>query len=180
MVEYLLHELHGLSANIYVYFSPPEQEANVRNWLGPNNTYHSQVEGNLGEKMHQAFRNCFEDSCDSVLIVGSDTILKAQELTSFLKLLEKEQAIVGPSTDGGYYLIGFQKTSYFAEIFQGIEWSTPQVFPDTLAKFQKQGIPVQQLVSKNDIDTYEDLLENNKENQLPESCMQVLKDFSLF
>ena len=179
MVEYLLGELQSLSANVYVYFSPPEQEANVKSWLGPNHTYRSQIQGDLGEKMHQAFLSCFADDCDSVLIVGSDTILKAQELTAFLKILEKEQAIIGPSTDGGYYLIGFQKTSYFAEIFQGIEWSTPQVFPDTIEKFQKQGITVEKLASRNDIDTYEDLLENIRENRLPQNCMQVLKNFSL-
>ena len=64
---------------------------------------------------------------------------------------------LGPAIDGGYYLIGFKRHTFFKEVFQGISWGTGQVFKETMRKIEHAGLNVHLLPEWRDIDTFEDL-----------------------
>ena len=63
--------------------------------------------------------------------------------------------VIGPSEDGGYYLIGLRKPS--PELFSGIAWSTPKVFEQTMTRARAQRLRITTLPRCWDVDTPEDL-----------------------
>ncbi|MDX9820168.1 MAG: DUF2064 domain-containing protein, partial [Desulfococcus multivorans] len=71
--------------------------------------------------------------------------------------LRHRPAVLGPSTDGGYYLIGFNKRSFSPRCFRGIIWSTPTVLRQTVKKMPGQGRAFHILPEWRDIDDWEDL-----------------------
>jgi len=113
---------------------------------------------NLGEKMYNAFESIFtENIFDSVLLIGSDipgiseNLIKDGE-----ESLKNYHYCLGESDDGGYYLIGMCKGYLKKDIFNGIKWSGPDVYSDTLQKMEKFG-GVRLMEKLNDIDTLNDL-----------------------
>ncbi|MBT8487370.1 MAG: DUF2064 domain-containing protein, partial [Gemmatimonadetes bacterium] len=72
--------------------------------------------------------------------------------------LRDHDVVVGPATDGGYYLVGLTRPS--PELFAGIEWSTPRVLPQTLERIAARGLTVALLTAKSDVDTADDLTES--------------------
>lgn len=64
-------------------------------------------------------------------------------------------AVIGPSSDGGYYLIGLNRP--VPEIFSGVEWGTDRVFETTLQKLNALAMPFHTLPEWHDVDTPEDL-----------------------
>ncbi len=70
-------------------------------------------------------------------------------------MLNSREIVIGPCYDGGYYLIGMNQMH--RDIFEGISWSTSQVYAQTLTKVTQLGISVRRLRRLRDIDTGEDL-----------------------
>ena len=110
--------------------------------------------GNLGERMRQAFEDRFQEGYERVVIIGSDsptlpTAYIAQALQS-----EKE-VVIGPSTDGGYYLIGMQ--GKVIDIFEGVPWGTDCVLSETLKVLEGQQAQAELLPVWYDVDLPEDL-----------------------
>jgi glycosyltransferase A (GT-A) superfamily protein (DUF2064 family) len=92
-----------------------------------------------------------------VVVIGSDCPqLTAADIESAFKLLDQEPVVLGPSTDGGYYLIGMRNEC--ADIFSGIDWSTERVLEQTIEHLRAKGIGYQCLSPKTDIDEYADLM----------------------
>ncbi|MFT4762467.1 MAG: rSAM/selenodomain-associated transferase 1 [Paraglaciecola sp.] len=113
-----------------------------------------QIQGDLGEKMAEGFRHAFQ-SQEKVVIVGSDCAsLTAEIVADAFKVLNDKDFVIGPAIDGGYYLIGMRQ--FLPEVFQGIEWSTAAVFPDTVKKIEGMGNTFGLLPELSDIDFEED------------------------
>ncbi len=114
-----------------------------------------QIEGGLGEKMETAFQEAFETAYQKVLIIGSDCIaLDSVLLKAAFEALDTHDFVVGPTFDGGYYLIGMK--SLFEPVFTNKNWSTESVFPDTIADLQKADKSYFLLPKLSDIDHAED------------------------
>lgn len=114
----------------------------------------------LGERMSAAFQKAFEGGYEKVVIIGSDCAdITIHHITKAFQALDTNDAVIGPSKDGGYYLLGISK--YNPEIFIGISWSTPEVFEQTVGSFDDQELSYSVLEVLNDIDTIEDLRESN-------------------
>jgi hypothetical protein len=73
--------------------------------------------------------------------------------------LSRHDAVIGPSHDGGYYLIGFRSDTFIADIFKDISWSTDAVYSETTRKLSEQGLNVCILPIWRDVDTYTDLMD---------------------
>ena len=105
--------------------------------------------------MSAAFSECFT-RFGEVCIVGPD--LPGMDATwvadSFEKLASAD-VVLGPATDGGYYLMTLGGTA--PELFRDIEWSTPDVLPTTLARAEKAGMRITQLPPRTDVDTVDDV-----------------------
>ncbi len=115
-----------------------------------------QASGTLGHKMKQAFSWGFDKGYQQVCIVGSDCWeLTSEIIMEGFQSLDQHQAVLGPSKDGGYYLLGLNL--FKAEVFEGKAWSTDSVASDTLADFQSLGLTHNLLKPLNDIDEARDL-----------------------
>ncbi len=90
------------------------------------------------------------------IVIGSDCPgLTPQHLWAAHDTLATEEMVIGPASDGGYYLLGYNSDARFA--FEDMPWSTPQVFEETLRRFVARGIRPAVMPELSDIDTANDL-----------------------
>jgi len=115
-----------------------------------------QIGKTLGEKISNAFNWGFEKGYKKIIIIGSDLWDLNEEIinTGFIEL-NKNKVVIGPSIDGGYYLLGLNKK--MPKIFEGIKWGTQSVLAETLKLLEHEPYILPEL---NDIDTFEDLITN--------------------
>lgn len=110
----------------------------------------------LGERMFNAFKYfCGDESCKTVIIGSDSPTLPTSYITEAFKQLETNDIVIGPSRDGGYYLIGL-KTPFYG-LFEGIEWGSNTVLESTLEKAEKARKGAFLLGEWYDIDTVEDI-----------------------
>ena len=128
----------------------------VRHWLGDRHIrYAAQSTGDLGRRMHLAMQRAFDDGARRVVLVGTDTPgLTTDSLAQAFKALQEKDLVLGPSTDGGYWLVGMTRP---ANIFDGIGWSRPDVLDKSLALARKKEMTSHLLAPLTDLDTPEDL-----------------------
>ena len=115
-----------------------------------------QMGSDLGERMKGAFRRAFDDGADRVVIIGSDCPdLSEAIVENAFEQLQENDLVIGPSEDGGYYLLGMNNLQ--KELFNDIDWSTEHVLEQTLKKAKNLSLRIACLPEQNDIDTLEDL-----------------------
>ena len=128
----------------------------MENWLGSDLKYRKQGEGNLGERMLAALKEAFNHGNKYVVIIGIDCPnLTSDLITQAFQKLTKNDLVIGPATDGGYYLIGLSK--FIPELFQGINWGTAQVLEKTVEIADFLNLVIGYLPILSDIDRPEDL-----------------------
>jgi rSAM/selenodomain-associated transferase 1 len=119
-----------------------------------------QTGSDLGERMGNAFQYGFEHGYTRIIGVGTDLPnLSHNHLTSAFDMLEEKDVVFGPSSDGGYYLIGLRELQ--TTFFRNIAWSTDTVLDFSLDKAKKSNLASGLLIEENDIDTLQDLLESD-------------------
>ena len=139
-------------------FYPAGSGPIVKEWLGSVYSYSPQHGNDLGERMKNAMAQAFSDGMEKVLVIGSDIPdLTVPIIHEAFKALDTNDAVIGPAFDGGYYLIGFNRSVFLPDIFHGIEWSTASVFSQTMEVLKRSGLGVHILTELMDIDTFEDL-----------------------
>lgn len=112
--------------------------------------------GDLGEKLARVVEHCFDRGAQRLVVVGSDSpTLPDRHLAAAFDELRGSDVVLGPSFDGGYYLVGLRSPE--VEIFEGIDWSTPRVLGQTLRRAESRALLCELLEFWYDIDTYEDL-----------------------
>ncbi len=118
--------------------------------------YHKMLQkgNNLGERMQHAFDQGFKDGYKKIIIIGSDLYdLTQQDIEAAFRALEKDDFVIGPAEDGGYYLLGMKKPK--PTIFQNKTWGSDSVLSDTLEDLKNERTVL--LSQKNDVDYYEDI-----------------------
>ena len=142
----------------HICFYPYNALKGVKKWLGDQHHYIPQKGKDLGERMSNAFRKAFDTGFKRVVLVGSDIPDLPLEFTeeAFFSLKE-EDAVIGPSYDGGYYLIGFKDKTFSPRVFEGMAWSSEKVFAETMKVLKQLNQSVHILPYRRDIDTIEDL-----------------------
>jgi glycosyltransferase A (GT-A) superfamily protein (DUF2064 family) len=108
--------------------------------------------------MKNAFRQAFHNGYDTVVVVGCDTpgVTPALLRTAFTELAGRG-CVLGPSVDGGYYLLGFTRKGFCNAVFEGIRWGTAGVLTATLAILERRQHRPVLLPLLHDIDTVDDL-----------------------
>jgi rSAM/selenodomain-associated transferase 1 len=143
---------------VHLYYSPMDAREAVTGLLGTDIPLRPQTGADLGGKMEHAFRDAFAEGFSRVVLVGSDLPeLDRGIIAEAFDALEREDAVLGPASDGGYYLIGFRRNTLAARAFQGIPWSTPTVFGETMKVLQAGALRVHVLPMLHDLDTAADL-----------------------
>ncbi|MBL7184927.1 MAG: TIGR04282 family arsenosugar biosynthesis glycosyltransferase [Phycisphaerae bacterium] len=157
-VEDLISMVEKLDTSLRICFYPPETKSLFLQWLGEQHGYIPQTGDDLGERLKNAFVDAFEQGFSKVVAIGSDSPdLPASFLRQAFEELDFNDAVVGPSSDGGYYLIGFSADSFAPEAFDGIAWSTSAVLGQTRMKLKMHGLGVHLLPQWHDVDTRSDL-----------------------
>ena len=111
----------------------------------------------LGKRMKNAFQALFSRGYEKLVLIGSDIpSITIDIISQALQGLETKDCVLGPSKDGGYYLIALSKIHQ--EIFRDFPWSTSVVLKKTMEILKKKGITYNLLVELEDIDTYENLI----------------------
>ncbi|WP_201983879.1 TIGR04282 family arsenosugar biosynthesis glycosyltransferase [Hymenobacter rubidus] len=146
----------GISATVWLAdtagIEPTAGEA--AHW--PELATRCQPAGDLGERMATAFAAAFSAGAGRVAIIGTDCPgLRAAHLTQAHDLLATHDVVLGPATDGGYYLLGLRQPR--PELFEDKAWSTATVLADTVADAQRLGLRVALLPELRDVDTADDL-----------------------
>ncbi len=137
-------------------FDPPDALPAVAEWLGGNGLeFRAQGEGDLGERLEHAFREALRRSRKAV-VVGTDAPeLDGEVVRTAFQALDAADLVVGPSLDGGYYLLGLRR--WAPELFRDIPWSTSEVLRTTLRRAEELGLRIVLLDPLRDVDTVEDL-----------------------
>jgi rSAM/selenodomain-associated transferase 1 len=144
--------LQKVSSDKVVYYSEEIQN----NDLWSNRCFQKKLQkGNdLGERMQHAFEMAFKEGYEKVVIVGSDLFdLKAVHIENAFKALENHNLVIGPSLDGGYYLLGMKVLH--PAVFKNKQWGTDSVLETTLKNLEQENVKL--LEALNDIDTFDDL-----------------------
>lgn len=143
----------GVQAERWLFYSDFIEKND--GWPDPDFSKKTQANGDLGERMEQAFRTAFEEGAKKVIIIGSDCPqLTGEMLQMAFDKLDKADFVLGPVPDGGYYLLGMKKLE--PSVFHDIEWSTETVKIRTLKKIQAAGKSCALLPVLSDVDTEED------------------------
>lgn len=144
----------GLSVDKIVFYSDAIDLMD----LWPNAIYlKAMQEGEgLGQKMQNAVVAGFETGYTSICIIGTDCLeLTTEVITEAFEELESVDAVIGPATDGGYYLLGMKKPH--SQIFSNKNWSTPSVLRETIDDFESLNLLYVKLEELRDVDTEDDL-----------------------
>ncbi len=149
------------NAALYVHFDPPDKQLEIQEWLTPMLPSHAQfipqIAGDLGDRMRAAFQTAFSIGHQRVAIIGSDCIdLSDSTFTETWRSLETCDCVLGPCSDGGYYLLAMNRLHPI--LFENIPWSSLQTLPQTLHAASSASLKVHLLPMLDDIDTEADLL----------------------
>jgi rSAM/selenodomain-associated transferase 1/rSAM/selenodomain-associated transferase 2 len=159
LAEHSFSEVKKLNTvSRYLFFTNELNREKISKWAGLGFSFYPQSNGNLGEKMKTAFSKVFTKGSNKTIIIGSDLPDISKSLISkAFKDLDNNDIIIGPSKDGGYYLLGMNK--FYPELFDHISWSTELVLEQTIAQARLLSLKFTLLEELNDIDTIEDLTE---------------------
>jgi len=147
-------EAAGIPATVWLADVPGSATGELPEW--PNTSWQLQPAGDLGHRMASAFAAAFAGGASAVAIIGTDCPgLRATHLEQAFALLKDHDVVLGPATDGGYYLLAMNELQ--APLFANKEWSTATVRAATLADAAQLGLSVALLPELADVDTVADL-----------------------
>jgi rSAM/selenodomain-associated transferase 1 len=158
LVDQLNHLQEFAAAELYLAFAPSDAQSLMEQITPPCFHLFPQQGDDLGARMEAVFERLFQTGHKSILLIGGDLppvpLAFFTESCAFLAS-SKKRVVLGPSRDGGYYLVGCNQPT--PEIFSGMSWSHSEVLAQTLARLTAAKIAYHVLPSWLDIDTPDDL-----------------------
>lgn len=155
LTDYTCSVANAVDADRQVWYSDYIAKDDI--WEKSRHVYAKKLQqGNdLGERMYAAFCNAFNERYQKVVIIGSDCAeLTANLISDSYQRLDDNDLVIGPSEDGGYYLLGMNRL--YGRLFEDIPWSTAEVLPQTMQIAEKMDLDVYMLPELNDVDNEED------------------------
>ena len=181
MLSYLVDSLHAVGDQRTIAFTPSDtltEFASVTASVMESWALIPQADGSLGNRMTHFFESLFsaavaEDSSRcNVVLIGSDCPAISPALcTEAFELLRTNEVVLGPTPDGGYYLVGM--AGQYRDVFSGITYSTESVLEQTIRKMQDNQIKYALLQPREDIDEFDNLVSLHKamvENRQPDQA----------
>jgi rSAM/selenodomain-associated transferase 1 len=134
-------------------YGPPKSEAFFRAHFPPGMALHEVWRPNFGDCLSEATTRLFAAGHGAACVLNSDSpTLPASLLAEMVRVLAQpgERAVLGPSADGGYYLLACKRLH--PRLFEDVDWSTERVFAQTLERAAEIGLPVHVLAEWYDVD----------------------------
>ena len=146
----------AIEADLFVaYTADPDWEI-LKSIFPAATGFFPQEGADLGEKMYRAICAVLEQGYDAVVLTGADLpLMTAAHLESGFAALERTDIAIGPTTDGGYYLVGMKQPH--RAIFENQCYGGATVLENTIAAGNAAGLTVALADSCDDVDTPEDL-----------------------
>lgn len=160
VVKEALLAAEEFAATVSVFYTNGTAEQ-MTEWLGDSCGYYPQSAGDIGLRMKDAFSIILKEPTRSVVLIGSDIPdVNAEIIKKALRSLRSSDTVLGPTYDGGYYLVGVNRDVFKNlgnSLFSEIPWSTDQVLEKTVQRINKTGCSYTLLQTLHDIDRPEDL-----------------------
>lgn len=156
---FLLRHTATITQNLYAHKTVYYSEEIWTNDIWDNDNYKKkrQKGSDLGERMANAFMEGFQQGYEKIVIIGSDMYdLDQEDLENAFLALDKHDYVIGPATDGGYYLLGMKSANL--ALFRDKEWGTNTVLHKTLTDLKHESYLL--LEARNDVDGYDDIKNN--------------------
>ena len=136
-VETLIHRLADVGDRRALAFTPADREDEFRGVQATWELQHQLAPANLGSRMRHFFETSLGDGFHRVILIGSDSPdLPIDVLHQAFEELRDHEVVLGPSLDGGYYLIG--AAGHVPDVFDGMPWSSPDLWKTTIARLTDQ------------------------------------------
>jgi rSAM/selenodomain-associated transferase 1 len=167
------------AARVELHVAGDDDDAGEYRALYPELEVFRQADGELGERMKQAFDDCFQRGFDDVLILGSDhPTLPIEFLAAAFAHLGDADLALGPSQDGGYYCVAVRRASWpaAAAVFHDIPWSGPDVLVRSLERARAAGLTVALAPEWYDVDRPEDLERVGRDAPPASAARRYLKE----
>ncbi len=156
--EHLFVELENVGGGVqrFFFFSEESDAALIEQWAPPSFSCLPQHGADLGERMKHASAYAFRTGFRRCIIIGTDVPdISAELIRRAIDALITSDLVIGPSHDGGYYLLGMN--AYLPNLFDGIHWSSDRALADTLRTAHRLRLSSVLLPKLVDIDTERDL-----------------------
>jgi rSAM/selenodomain-associated transferase 1 len=158
VLDQLEHLAQLNSADLYLAFTPADAASSMASLMPARFQCFPQRGDDLGERMNQVFIELRRRAHRNLVVIGSD--LPPVPLDFFedafrILAAENKRVVLGPSRDGGYYLVGMNEPT--PQIFKEMTWSHAHVLAQTTKKLTRLGIDFRLLPTWFDLDTVEDL-----------------------
>ena len=141
--------------DVRVRFTGADETA-MAECFGSQFLYDPQGDGDLGQRLERALRESFQAGCRRVVAVGTDCPSLSENIVrQAFDHLQDHDLVIGPATDGGYYLIGLAR--HAESLFQDISWGGDQVLQQTLSAARQANLSIAILPTLADVDRPEDL-----------------------
>ncbi|NIP86165.1 MAG: DUF2064 domain-containing protein [Planctomycetales bacterium] len=151
------HDFHRVLA-----YTPGHHRHTFARLAGDSWTLEAQTTGDLGARMHAYFENAWRAGYQHVLLIGSDApTLPAARVTEAFAALQRAAVVLGPTGDGGYYLVGARQRT--PDIFAKIDWGSANVWNQTLQRLRASATSVVTLEPWYDVDDQQGLRRLQKE-----------------
>lgn len=154
LLELTHRAVSDLSCDKCVYYSSYIDSDDL--WENNKFSKKKQFAADLGLSMKDAFEKGFEKGYRDIVLIGSDCAeISSKIIEEAFGALEQKSAVLGPASDGGYYLIG--KNRLVPSLFSNKKWSTENVLLDTINDLRALDLSYQLLPTLTDLDTEEEL-----------------------
>jgi rSAM/selenodomain-associated transferase 1 len=158
LLDQLVHLSAIVDADLYLAFTPPPERELFQTLAPTGFRLFPQAGDDLGGRMAHVFETLYARGHRRMVLIGGDLVpVPLQIFTDAFAMLDcpSHRVVLGPSRDGGYYLVGCNKPT--PEIFMDMAWSHDQVFAQTVERLTALQMDVQLLPHWFDIDTLDDL-----------------------
>lgn len=157
-LEDAINKAKRISEKLIIAFSPADERGYFDKFGDENLILIEQKGADLGEKMFKAFQFALSQSLDSAVMIGTDSpTFPVDYIEQAFEFLELEtDAVLGKTSDGGFYLIGLRKLN--KKIFENVAWSSNKAFEQTYRNIMNLNFHLREVPSWFDVDEKDDLL----------------------
>lgn len=152
----IARECDAVDAELFVAHTPEDNPTPLHDIFPRCRDFFPQLGDDLGARMSNAITHVLSLGFDTCVLIGTDLpLLTAEHLRAAFSALEHADMTLGPTSDGGYYLIGLRRPC--SAVFQGQQYSTSSVFENTISAAAAAGLSYAAAPLCDDVDTPENL-----------------------
>jgi rSAM/selenodomain-associated transferase 1 len=154
LVDQLTENLRHLP-EVSLCYAPDDAAREIERWRQPSWDLFPQNPADLGARLISAFAREFDQGAGRVVVIGSDCpTVASHDIHAAWDALVEVDAVIGPASDGGYWLIGLCAPQ--PSLFTEMKWSDAHVLTETLRRADNARLSVRLLRELSDIDTVQD------------------------